>query len=65
MKIRAADTTVCDLHLDVGLLEGLGLVVAPFHVTLRGRGVVSDPTLEELSRCGGHDVVLCRSGNVL
>lgn len=63
MKVRTANTAVGDFHLDIGLLERLGLKVAPFHVALGSGRIVSDPTLESLSRCGRHDAVTCRSVN--
>ena len=39
VKIAAADATMRDLDIDVGLLPRLGLVTLPFHVTLDGAGV--------------------------
>ena len=39
-----------DLDIDVGLLPPLGLVVLPFHVTLDGAGVETQPSLELVRR---------------
>jgi hypothetical protein len=55
VDITTADTAVADLHLDVGLLEGLGSEATPFHVSLGRRRVVGDPALE-VGVAGSHGV---------
>lgn len=52
VNVGTADTAVRNLHLNVGLLEGLGLEVAPLHVALGSRGVVGNPAVEV--RSGRH-----------
>ena len=56
VNVGTADTSVRDLHLNICVLEGLGLEVAPFHVAIGGRGVVGDPAVEV--RSGRHDVIV-------
>jgi len=46
MHVRAADTAVCDLDIDVGLLPLLGLKFLPDHLALDGAGVEAHPALE-------------------
>jgi hypothetical protein len=46
VNVATANTAVGDVHLDIGLFEGLGLEVAPFHVAIGGRGVVGNPAVE-------------------
>lgn len=37
---------MCNFDVDVGLLEGLGLIRLPDHVTLSGVGIKANPALE-------------------
>lgn len=46
MKVRAADTAVGDLDVDVILRPLLGLEAAPPHLALDGIGRLSEPPLE-------------------
>lgn len=46
MQVRATDTTVADLDVDVGLLPRLGLELLPDHLSLAGLGAEAHPALE-------------------
>ena len=46
VQIRATDTTVSDLDIDIGLLPRLGLEFLPDHLALGGFGVEAYPAFE-------------------
>jgi hypothetical protein len=46
VQIRAADTAVADLNVDVVLLPLLGLELAPLHFALNGLGIEAQPSLK-------------------
>lgn len=46
VQIRATDTTVGDLDVDIGLLPGLGLKLLPDHLAIGSLLVQAHPALE-------------------
>lgn len=46
MKVRTADTAVCDLDVDVVLLPLLGLKGIPLHLSIDGARITAKPALE-------------------
>lgn len=46
VQIRATDTAVRDLDIDIGLFPGLRLEFLPDHVALAGAGVETHPSFE-------------------
>jgi hypothetical protein len=46
VKVRAADTAVCDLDVDVVLLPLLGLKGIPLHLSIDGARITAKPALE-------------------
>lgn len=53
VDVTAADTTVGDANVDIGLLPLLGLILLPDHVALSGLLVLAHPSLKFVVCCHG------------